>query len=262
MSLTNLRSSQTLTNAALAGSLAALIVWFGPPGTDFAAHVFQLARLPPARLRALDELLVRGPLHVRRLQPPLLPARGAGRDPAARGAQRRRVGRRVHARHPAGLGRVDRLGDPLLRRRRRRLGRLGRLPVRPRARASRSPRSSRSRAGSSSLFGLLAALTLAASPLAFLFLLLVLAAAAVSRSRREIAKPAAIAAVDLRASALLALAPLPRPRRAIPFSIARARSRRSSSARSASASPGASSARGSCTRSSSAYGGRLPRSPT
>ena len=44
------------------------------------------------------------------------------------------------------------------------------------------------------LFGILAALTLAASPLAFLFLLVVLAAAAVSRTRREIATPAAIAA--------------------------------------------------------------------
>ena len=42
MSPTSLRSSQALTNAAAAGSLAALIVWFLPPGTDFAAHVFQL----------------------------------------------------------------------------------------------------------------------------------------------------------------------------------------------------------------------------
>ena len=42
MSLTSLRSSQTLANAALAGALAALIVWAAPPGTDFAAHVFQL----------------------------------------------------------------------------------------------------------------------------------------------------------------------------------------------------------------------------
>jgi hypothetical protein len=42
LSLTNLRSSETLKNATLAGSLASLIVWFAPPGTDFAAHVFQL----------------------------------------------------------------------------------------------------------------------------------------------------------------------------------------------------------------------------
>ena len=115
MSLTNLRSSQTLTNAALAGSLAAVIVWFGPPGTDFAAHVFQLHVYLQPRLRALDELLVRGPLHLRRLQPHLLPARRARRDPAARGDQRRGVGRRVHARRPPDLGRVDGLGDPVLR---------------------------------------------------------------------------------------------------------------------------------------------------
>jgi hypothetical protein len=43
------------------------------------------------------------------------------------------------------------------------------------------------------LFALLAALTLAASPLAFLFLLLVLAAAGVTHTRHEIAKPGAIA---------------------------------------------------------------------
>src|SRR5579862_4220313 len=42
MSFTTLKSSQTLMNAALAGSLAALLAWAGPPGTDFAAHVFQL----------------------------------------------------------------------------------------------------------------------------------------------------------------------------------------------------------------------------
>ena len=42
LSLTNLRASETLKNATLAGSLASLIVWFAPPGTDFAAHVFQL----------------------------------------------------------------------------------------------------------------------------------------------------------------------------------------------------------------------------
>src|SRR5947209_24884 len=42
MSLTSIRSSQAFTNAALAASLAASLAWFGPPGTDFAAHVFQL----------------------------------------------------------------------------------------------------------------------------------------------------------------------------------------------------------------------------
>jgi len=42
MSLTRLRSNQTVANAVAAGSLAALIAWAGPPGTDFPAHVFQL----------------------------------------------------------------------------------------------------------------------------------------------------------------------------------------------------------------------------
>jgi hypothetical protein len=40
--LTSLRSSETLRNAGLAGLLASLFAWFAPPGTDFAAHVFQL----------------------------------------------------------------------------------------------------------------------------------------------------------------------------------------------------------------------------
>ena len=43
------------------------------------------------------------------------------------------------------------------------------------------------------LFAILATLTVAASPLAFLFLLVVLAAAGVTRSRREVVKPAVIA---------------------------------------------------------------------
>ena len=34
--------AQAAVNAALAASLASLMVWLGPPGTDFAAHVYQL----------------------------------------------------------------------------------------------------------------------------------------------------------------------------------------------------------------------------
>ena len=34
--------AQAAVNAALAGSLAAIAVWLGPPGTDLAAHVYQL----------------------------------------------------------------------------------------------------------------------------------------------------------------------------------------------------------------------------
>jgi hypothetical protein len=34
--------AQAAVNAALAGSLASIVAWFGPPGTDLAAHVYQL----------------------------------------------------------------------------------------------------------------------------------------------------------------------------------------------------------------------------
>ena len=34
--------AQAAVNAALAGSLASIVVWLGPPGTDLAAHVYQL----------------------------------------------------------------------------------------------------------------------------------------------------------------------------------------------------------------------------
>ena len=104
MSLTNLESSQTLTNAALAGSLAALIAWVGPPGTDFAAHVFQLHVYLQHGFALWTNYWYAGPLHLRRLQPDLLPAGRARRDPAARGDQRRRLGSRVHARRPPDLG--------------------------------------------------------------------------------------------------------------------------------------------------------------
>src|SRR5881296_4061688 len=32
---------EALLSAAAAASLAAVVLWFGPPGTDFAAHVYQ-----------------------------------------------------------------------------------------------------------------------------------------------------------------------------------------------------------------------------
>ena len=132
MSLTTLKSSQTLMNAALAGSLAALIAWAGPAGHRLPGARLPAPRVPPARLRALDELLVRRPLHVRRLQPDLLPARRARRDQAARRDQRRRLGGRVHARHPPDLGRVDASGS------------------RASSRSSRRPRSSRPRSPTAS----------------------------------------------------------------------------------------------------------------
>ena len=63
MTDTSLRSTQTVVNAAVAGSLAALLVWLGPPGTDLAGARLPARRLRPPRLLALDELLVRRPLH-------------------------------------------------------------------------------------------------------------------------------------------------------------------------------------------------------
>ena len=74
---------EAVLSAAVAATAASLLVWLGPPGADLAAHVVPAHALPPARLHALEQLLVRGPLQLRHLQHALLPARGAARDPAA-----------------------------------------------------------------------------------------------------------------------------------------------------------------------------------
>ena len=103
--------------------------------------------VPRPRLHALEQLLVRGPLQLRHLQPPLLPARGGARDPAARGRDRRDRDARLRRRSSGGSGA------------RRRAGRAGRSrssgpasSSRPRsrsrsARRSRCSRSGRSRRG-------------------------------------------------------------------------------------------------------------------
>ena len=105
--------------------------------------------LPRARLHALEQLLVRGPLQLRQLQPPLLPARRAARDPAARGARRSRSPR-SRSRSCSGASgarrRAGRAGAFA-----RRLGRsrpLGGVPVRARrrARAARALRAAGGRA--------------------------------------------------------------------------------------------------------------------
>ena len=193
MSLTSLRSSQALTNAALAGSLAAVIVWFTPPGTDFAAHVFQLhlylrhgfalwtnywyagrytfvgyslLYYPLAALvgiRLLAVLSVAASTAAFSLV--IRQAWGESTVWATRLFAVVAAASVVSAAFPYGLGLALALTA---------LVAIARRHV--------------------ALFGILAALTLAASPLAFLFLLVVLAAAAVSRTRREIATPAAIAA--------------------------------------------------------------------
>ncbi|HEX4518247.1 MAG TPA: hypothetical protein VH063_01575 [Gaiellaceae bacterium] len=193
MSLNSLRSSQALMNAALAGSLAAIVAWFGPPGTDFAAHVFQLhvylqhgfalwtnywyagrytfvgysiLYYPLAALfgiRLLAVLSVAASTAAFTLV--IRQTWGESTVWATRFFAVVAAASVVSAAFPYGLGLALALTSLVAVARRHLV-----------------------------VFGVLAALTLAASPLAFLFLLLVLGAAAVSRSRQETAKPAAIAA--------------------------------------------------------------------
>src|SRR5579864_7245792 len=185
MSLTSLRSSHTLTNAALAGSLAALLIWFGPPGTDFPAHVFQLdvylnqgfafwtnywyagrytfvgysvlyyplAALVGIRLLAVITVAVSAAAFT------LITRRAWGESTvwATRFFALVAAASVVSAAFPYGLGLALAL-TALVAVAHRRLV----------------------------LFAILATLTLAASPLAFLFLLVVLAAAGVTRSRRGV----------------------------------------------------------------------------
>ncbi len=198
MSLTSIRSSHTLTNAVVvnatfAGLLAALIAWFGPPGTDFAAHVFQLhvylqhgfalwtnywyagrytfvgysvlyyplAALAGIRLLAVLSVAASTAAFTLVIRQTW----GESTVWATRFFALVAAASVVSAAFPYGLGLALAL-TALVALVRRHLV----------------------------MFGVLAALTLAASPLAFLFLLLVLAAAGVSRTRQEIVKPAAIAA--------------------------------------------------------------------
>src|SRR4051812_3479218 len=193
MTLTNLRSSQALANAALAGSLAAIVAWFGPPGTDFAAHVFQLHVYVDDGFALWTNYWYAGRytfVGYSVLYYPLAALLGirllAVLSVAASAAAFTLVTRQawgeqtvwatrffavvaaasvVSAAFPYGLGLALALTA---------LVAIARRHV--------------------AIFGVLAALTLAASPLAFLFLLLVLGSVAVSRSPREIVKPAAIAA--------------------------------------------------------------------
>ncbi len=194
MALTRFRSSPAVTNAALAASLAALIAWLGPPGTDFAAHVFQLdvylkhgfelwtnywyagrytfvgysviyyplAAVMGIRVLAVISVAVSAAAFTLVLRQTW----GEATVWASRFFAIVAAASVVSAAFPYGLGLAFALVT-LVALARRRLG----------------------------LFALFASLTLAASPLAFLFLLLVLGAAAASRSRGEILKPAVIAAV-------------------------------------------------------------------
>ena len=193
MTWTNLRSSQTVTNAALAGSLAALIAWVGPPGTDFPAHVFQLNVYLKHGFALWTNYWYAGRytfVGYSLLYYPLAALFGirllAVLSAAASAAAFTLVVRQtwgeatvwttrffalvaaaslVTAAFPYGLGLALALTALVAVARRHLVW-----------------------------FGLLAALTFAASPLAFLFLLVVLAAAGVSRTRDEVAVPAMIAA--------------------------------------------------------------------
>ncbi len=202
MSLTTLRSSQTLLNAALAGSLAALICWAGPPGTDFPAHVFQLhvylqhgfaiwtnywyagrytfvgysliyyplAALVGIKLLAVISVAASAAAFT-------LVVRQAWGDSSvwvSRFFALVAAASLVTAAFPYGLGLAFALGALVAIAR-------GRL----------------------AWFSLLALLSFAASALAFLFLLVILAAAAIARSHRELVKPAAAAIAAICALALV-----------------------------------------------------------
>jgi hypothetical protein len=203
MSIGTLRSHQALTNTAIAAVLSALIVWAGPPGTDFAAHVFQLDLYLrhgfelwtnywyAGRYTFVGYSLVYYPLAAL-VGIRLLAVLSAATAAAAFTLVVRQtwsdssvwVGRffalaaaasLITAAFPYGLGLAFALGALVAIAR----GALG-------------------------WFALLAVLSVAASPLAFLFLALVLAAAAVARSRREIAKPAAVTAAIAACAVVLA----------------------------------------------------------
>ena len=192
MTLRTLRSSQTVVNAALAAVLSALVVWGGPPGTDFAAHVFQLDVYLKhgfalwtnywyaGRYTFVGYSLIYYPLAalagIRLLAVLSVAASAAAFTLVIRqtwGDSSVWVGRffalvaaasLITAAFPYGLGLAFALTALVAIARRRLVW-----------------------------FSLLALLSFAASPLAFLFLLLVLAAAAaVARTRHEITKPALI----------------------------------------------------------------------
>ncbi len=92
LSVTRRRTRRLLAReVALVAALAAALIAACSSGSAPPGSTWRRARLPahvpaPARLRDLEQLLVRGPLLVRHLQLPLLPACRACRDQAARRA--------------------------------------------------------------------------------------------------------------------------------------------------------------------------------
>jgi hypothetical protein len=209
MSMTTFKSNQTLTNAALAGSLAALIAWAGPPGTDLPAHVFQLHVYLQhgfalwtnywyaGRYTFVGYSLIYYPLAAL-VGIKLLAVVSAAASAAAFTLVVRQTwgessvwvarffalvaaASLVTAAFPYGLGLAFALTALVAIAQRRLVW-----------------------------FSVLAALSFASSPLAFVFLLVVLAAAGVARSRRDITKPAIVTgAICLFALVLMRLFPDP-----------------------------------------------------
>ena len=184
----------------LARSIAHLV---GPPRERPGCACLPADRLHPPRVPALEQLLVRRTVRLRHVQRPLLPAGRGVRDQGARDHldRNRRAG--VRGRRLQAVGPACTLVEPDVR------GRLGAASSsRPRSRsrsASRSAcsRSGRSRPGSAGCSALLAVLTVAASPLAFLLLAIFLAGIGLGmleRGRRLIAPAAIILFVSAAAS--------------------------------------------------------------
>ena len=108
--------------------------------------------LPARRLRALEQLLVRRPLQLRHVQRPLLPARRAVRNPAARDRVDRDGRARLRGRRRPAVGAARALVEQDVRGRLGRAGHLGGVPVRARrrARAARALGARRPASGGSS----------------------------------------------------------------------------------------------------------------
>ena len=193
--------AQAAVNAALAGALASIVAWLGPPGTDLAAHVYQLDVFVKhgfelwtnywyaGRYTFVGYSLIYYPLAAL-VGIKLLAVLSAATATAAFtlivretwGEQTIWATRLfavvtaasvVSAAFPYGLGLAFTLAALLALAR-------GRL----------------------AWFAAFVALTLATSPLAFLFLLVFLCAAAVARRDRSIAKPAAVVGVACAAAAV------------------------------------------------------------
>lgn len=194
--------ARPMTNAAVAGALAAVLVWLGPPGTDLAAHLYQLnifvkhgfdlwtnewyagrytfvgyslLYYPLAALFGIKLLAVLSAVIAAAAF--TLVAEQSWGDSTRWASRAFAVATALSvltAAFPYGLGLA--------------LGLCALVALGQRRNA---------------VFAMFVALTFAASPLAFLFLLVVLIAVGLSGSRRDIAKPAISAALTSAVAVLL-----------------------------------------------------------